>query len=353
MDTSRTSLGGHAAQFGLTKLAGLHWRGSIGYQEVSPGFEANDLGYQRHADVRNLVERIEYRENRPGPVFRNWRVRGYGRQRWDFGHTLITNSIGVYGFAQFSNYWSVSSQLDANFQTFDNLLTRGGSLAISPANETYSLTVTSDDRKPYQFSGSASLGGDAYGGRTRSAYLSATVNFSPNIRFSSTVPSWTYTRAAAQYATQVSDPLATMTYGQRYVFATLDETTVALSTRLDWTFTPQMSLQLYAQEFVGSGAYNDYAEFRSPRNFRFDRYGIERGTIARGPDGTYAIDPDGPTGPAAPFALYDPSFDVKTLRSSVVFRWEYRPGSTLFLAFQRRSSNDQAVVVKATYWIGL
>ncbi len=353
LNTSRTSLGGRAAQLGLTKLAGRHWRGSIGYQEVSPGFEANDLGYQRHADVRNLAERIEYRENRPGPIFRNWRVRGYARQRWDFGRTLITNSVGVYGFAQLSNYWSVSSQVDANLQTFDNLLTRGGPLAISPANHTYNVTVTSDDRKPYQFSGSATLGDDVYGGRSLSAYLSASVNVSPSIRFSSTVPSWTSTRATAQYTTQVADPLAAATYGKRYVFAALDETTLAFTTRLDWTFTPQMSLQLYAQRFVGSGAYDDYAEFRSPRSFQFDRYGVDRGTIARGPDGTYVIDPDGPTSAAAPFTLYDPSFDVKTLRSSVVFRWEYRPGSTFFLAFQRRSSSDQALVVKATYWIGL
>jgi hypothetical protein len=238
-------------------------------------------------------------------------------------------------------------------QTFDNLLTRGGPLAISPANHTYNVTVTSDDRKPYQFSGSATLGDDVYGGRSLSAYLSASVNVSPSIRFSSTVPSWTSTRATAQYTTQVADPLAAATYGKRYVFAALDETTLAFTTRLDWTFTPQMSLQLYAQRFVGSGAYDDYAEFRSPRSFQFDRYGVDRGTIARGPDGTYVIDPDGPTSAAAPFTLYDPSFDVKTLRSSVVFRWEYRPGSTVFLAFQRRSSSDQALVVKATYWIGL
>ena len=135
------------------------------------------------------------------------------------------------------------------------------------------------------------IGGDAYGGRTRSAYLSAAVNWSSNIRFSAT-PSVSSTHAAAQYAAQFPDPLATMTYGQRFVFADLDETTFGLSTRLDWTFTPQLTLQLYVQPFVGSGSYDHYAEFRSPRNFRFDRYGQERGTIERGSEGALSIDPD-------------------------------------------------------------
>jgi uncharacterized protein DUF5916 len=352
LDPTRTSLAGRAAQIGLTKLAGFHWRGSLGYQEVSPGFEANDLGFQRHADVRSLAATIDYRENRPGPVLRNWRVQGYGRQRWDFGQTLIRNSIGLYGYTQLSNYWSVFGQLDVSFETLDNTLTRGGPLAVSPEATASTVTVTSDDRKRSQLIGSAIFSGDAYGSRTRSGYLSASVNWSPNIRFS-TSPSLTYTHAAAQYAAQVPDPLATMTNGQRYVFADLDETTFGLPTRLDWTFTPQMSLQLYVQPFFGHGTYDHYAEFRSPRNFRFDRYGEDRGTIDRRPAGSLSIDPDGATGPAVPFTLFDPSFDVRTVRSSVVFRWEYRPGSQLFFAFQRRSNNDQAVVIKATYWIGL
>jgi len=351
LDPSRTSLSGRAAQLGLTKLSGLHWRGSVGYQEVSPGFEANDLGFQRHADVRSLAATLDYRENRPRPVFRNWLARVYSRDSWDFGGTLISNSVGTYGYTQFTNYWSVSGQVDVNFQTLDNTLTRGGPMAVSPGATTSTVTVTSDDRKRYQLSGSATFSGDAYGGRTQTGYLSAAVNASPNIRFSTT-PSITYNHASAQYAATYADPLATMTYGRRYVFAALDEKTFGLSTRLDWTFTPQMSLQLYLQPFFGSGSYDHYAEFRSPRTFRFDRYGQDRGTIEHGPDGALLIDPDGPTGPAESFTLYDPSFDVHTLRSSVVFRWEYRPGSPLFIAFQRRSNSDQAVVIKATYWIG-
>ena len=352
LDKSRTGLGGHAAQFGLTRLAGRHWRGSVGYQQVSPGFESNDLGFQRYADFRTLAATVDYRENQPRPVIRNWRVRGYTRQNWNFGGTHVGNGVGVYSQAQFSNYWLVSSQLDVNLQAFDAGLTRGGPLAVSPAAVAYTASVNTDDRQPFQLSGSSTYVTDKGGGRTTSAYLSLTLNSSPRLRFSAT-PSITSSHATAQYTTQVEDPLATNTFGQRYVFAALDEATFALSTRADWTFTPRVSLQAYVQPFVGSGDYSNFSEFAEPRTYRFDRYGRDRGTIARDASGDYSIDPDGPTGPASPFTLYDPNFDVRTVRSSVVLRWEYRPGSTFFVAFQRRSAGESALVLKATYWFGL
>ena len=351
-DTTRTALAGHAAQLGLTKLAGVHWRGSVGYQEVSPGFESNDLGFQRHADFRRLALTIDYRENRPRRAVRNWRVLGLGRGGWDFGGTLLSNSVGAFSQVQFSNYWTAYSQLDWNFETYDARLTRGGPLSIAPARLGLNLTLASDDRKPYQTSASWSDYTDRSGRRTWSTYLSTSINTSPRVRFSIT-PSFTGTHDTAQYTTQIPDVTSTMTYGQRYVFAALDQKTFALPTRVELAFTPHSSLQVFAQPFIGSGRYFDYAELAAPRSFRFDVYGRDRGTIVQDPTGVYSIDPDGPSGPASPFTLYDPSFDVRTLRSSMVLRWEYRPGSTLFFAFQRRRAGEQAFVVKATYWMGL
>lgn len=352
LDSTRTGLLGHAGQFGLTKLAGVHWRGSIGYQEVSPGFEANDLGFQRHADFRNLAATIDYRENKPRRAVRNWRLLAFKRWGWDFGGTSLTDKTGLFGQVQFSNYWTVYGEVDRDFESFDARLTRGGPLAISPSGWSHTLTVTSDDRKPFQATGSTSYFTDSSGGWTSSSYLSTSIKPSPQVRVS-IGPAFTRAQASAQFTTRVSDALATMTYGQRYVFAALDETSLALPTRLDWTFTPQLSLQLFAQPFIASARYYDYAEFYAPRTFRFDVYGQDRGTIARDSRGIYTIDPDGPAGGAQSFTLADPSFDLHTLRSSIVLRWEYRPGSTLFFALQRRSEQNNVFVIKATYWIGL
>ena len=97
----------------------------------------------------------------------------------------------------------------------------------------------------------------------------------------------------AQFVTRVTDPSATDTYGARYVFATLDQKQLALVTRVDWTFTPTLSLQLFAQPLLAAGDFKDYKEFARPRNFKFKIYGKDAGTISQDAStGRYTVDPD-------------------------------------------------------------
>ena len=56
---------------------------------------------------------------------------------------------------------------------------------------------------------------------------------------------------------------------------------------------------------------------------------------------SYAIDPDG-TGPAQPFSIDNPDFTQQSLRGNAVFRWEYRPGSVLYVAWTQSRSGSQA-----------
>jgi hypothetical protein len=174
--------------------------------------------------------------------------------------------------------------------------------------------------------------------------------------------------------TTVPDPTATGTYESRYVFATLKQTSVSLDTRLNWTFSPKLSFQLYLQPFVVSGLYGDLKQLRRPRRYEFDVYGRQAGTIARDPaTAVYTIDPDG-GGPAAAFGVSDPNFNFRSLLGNAVLRWEYRPGSALFLVWQQSRNEVQpfgdfdfsrdfralldngpenVVAIKATYWLGI
>ncbi len=162
-------------------------------------------------------------------------------------------------------------------------------------------------------------------------------------------------------------------FGSRYVFGAIRTRTVSLSTRLNWTFTPNLTLQLFAQPFVASGDYSSFREFAAPRTLAKRIYGVDMGTIEhRHGDNSYLVDPDG-RGPAEPFSFSDPDFTTGALRGTAVLRWEYRPGSTLFFVWtQHRSSYDPAgsfgydraqnaifdqrpvnvFQVKLTYWIG-
>ena len=147
-------------------------------------------------------------------------------------------------------------------------------------------------------------------------------------------PSVTRSYTAAQYVTSMADPLATSTFGRRYVFAPIGQTTVALETRLNVTFSPTLTLQVYAQPLISSGDYGDLAEFRTPSKHRFSTYGQDIGTSVRQGDGNYLIDPDGP-GPASDFTVSDRSFNLRSLLGNAVVRWEWSPGSTLYLVWQQ------------------
>ena len=184
---------------------------------------------------------------------------------------------------------------------------------------------------------------------------------------------YSYGDSRSQYVGSVSDPAATAFYGTRYVFAFVRTKTVSLDTRLNWTFTPNLTLQLYAQPFVASGRYTSFREFAAPRATAKLVYGRDIGTILYdSTSAAYAVDPDA-AGPAAPFSLANPDFTNTSLRGTAVLRWQYRPGSTLYFVWtQERSGTGSSgsldlpsafsamfrdhptnvFQIKATYWIG-
>jgi hypothetical protein len=155
------------------------------------------------------------------------------------------------------------------------------------------------------------------------------------------------------------------------VFATIHQTTLALVTRADWTFTPKASLQLYLQPLVSAGDFTSFKELRTPRTFDFDVYGQDVGTISK-TGGVYTIDPDANAATGNSIQVPDPNFNFRSLRGNAVMRWEYRPGSTLFFVWQQqrvgsepfgdfdfsrdfhglvRQHPDNVFTIKATYYL--
>jgi len=147
----------------------------------------------------------------------------------------------------------------------------------------------------------------------------------------------------AQYISAVADPTATAFWGTRYVFGFVKTRTISLDTRINWTFTPNLTLQLYAQPFIASGDYTSFREFARPRGIGKLEYGRDVGAVTYDPGANaYRIDPDG-AGAAAPFTLDNPDFTTSSLRGTAVLRWEYRPGSTLYFVWtQLRTGYDPA-----------
>ena len=166
-------------------------------------------------------------------------------------------------------------------------------------------------------------------------------------------PSLSRGHTSAQYVSSVADPLAVQTFGQRYIFGGLDQTTVSIDTRVNVTFTPTLSLQVYVEPFISTGDYRELKEFERPGTFKFLEYGTDIGTVSQDPGRGYTIDPDG-AGPAAPFEVADRDFSYRSLIGNAVLRWEWRQGSTLFFVWQQRriSSLTGDGVNGTDPWIG-
>jgi hypothetical protein len=147
------------------------------------------------------------------------------------------------------------------------------------------------------------------------------------------------TRDFSQYIETVNDPTATVTYDQRYVFATINQTTVAANIRMNWAFTPNVSIQLYAQPLIASGDYTDYKELARPNSYDFLHYGQDGSTFD---PATVTADPDG-AGPAPPIPIGDQNFNFRSLRGNAVFRWEYRPGSAFFLVWTQQRTQSESI----------
>lgn len=369
LDPKRTSLDGHIAELALAKTGTVY--GSLALKEMSPGLELNDMGFHGRADFRVVSTDLGYQDFKAGEHFRSFGAYGYTNHAWNFGNTSIYQGIGSGAYATLANFWQAGLSAGFNPTYFSDRFTRGGPVAKVPASWNAGVNGATDSRKPVSFN--ASIGYTHAQAGDQSSYVSAGVDMRPSTSLHITLsPNLGLQHSTGQFVRGVTDALATSTYGRRYVFADLHQTTLSMDTRIEWTFTPVVSLQVYAQPFVAAGRYSDFKEFKAPRTYDFAVYGSDRGTIARSSSGIYNVDPDG-SGAAPAFQFGDPNFNVRNLRGNAVLRWEYRPGSAIFVVWQQQRSGFEPIgdfdttrdigaifrtvptnvfLVKATYWVG-
>jgi hypothetical protein len=338
LDAAATSMTGTAASVQLRKSAGLHWTTDSWVQFVSPGYEINDVGFLQRSDRRAFGHGMTYAQRTPGRIWRDWRSTTYVNYAQNFDGNTIDHFYWTRLALTHLSYWQVDGSVWYEPTRTDDRFTRGGPLAERPSVARYIGTVRSDVRKPVTGTLEYNLVTDRAGSRNRIWDLSVSVRTSP--RWNLAIgPRLQHVRQDAQYVTAVADPLMTGTFGARYVFARLDQTEASIVTRLNYTFTPDLSFELYAQPLVSNGEYGAPREFQRPSAYEFKTYGDDVGTIVRDGD-RYLIDPDA-GGPAGSFSVPDRSFTTRSLRGNAVLRWEYRPGSTLYVVWQQDRLNDE------------
>lgn len=341
LDPFATSLSGWTGSVNLNRQGGT-FRVNSALWATSPGFESNDLGFNSRTDRWGGHLVADYRKT---DTDRYTRSRWFAVSKWyALNFAGERQGDGLHGFyeLQFKNYWWLGGNGFKRWQALDDRLTRGGPSVVSPAAWGAGLWSRTDTRKRLVLRLDSSYFENAAG--TTERMLSTTVEMKPaSAVFVSIGPSIYVLRSAASWVTGVDDPLAAATYGRRYVFGELHQTEASMTTRVNWILSPRMSLQVYAQPLISVGDYGRFKELARGRTFDFNRYGAGGSTIAPS-GGTYAVDPDG-AGPAPAFTFDNPDFNFKSLRVNAIYRWEWRPGSTLYVAWtqQRQDVEDPGV----------
>ncbi len=358
-DDDRTSLGGGAANFGVMKFAGSPWRVGTGFQTRTPGFEVNDLGYQRDADY--LVHWIwgGYHNSTPQGPFRNWFVNLNAWNVWNYDRDRAGTGGNLNLNFQLRNFWQGYAGANHEFEAWSDGLLRGGPLFRTEAQTNFWAGFGSDARKPVRINVNT-------WGNVRPESDSWSIGVAPTL---SVRPSGRATfRLGTMFSRNIDDRQwvgridADATH---YLVGRIEQTTLGLTARMDYAFTPDLSLQVYAQPFLGSGAYQAFKRVADPRGDRYaDRF---EAVEVVADDGRYRAELDG-----GPVSFGNPDFNFKQFRSNTVLRWEYSPGSVLYLVWSQGRNHgggtgqfdidsdlrdlfgampDNVFMIKLSYWL--
>lgn len=345
VDENARSLTGYSVGTALGKQAGEHWRGELAVALTSPEFEVNDLGFQTRTDRRDLALNVRYQENQPGDFLRSYVVAASTRYEHNYDWQRILNFWNVGIHAQHLDWWGGAVNFNYLTRSLDDRSTRGGPLMERPEAWGVFAHLFSDPRQSVTYGGSVNGGKDVYDGWNAGVGVTLGLKASPRWNVSLS-PRFSRSFTNAQYVSTVQDAEATHTYGGHYLFAPLRQTTLSMETRLNLTFTPKLSFQLYAQPFISSGDYQEVQELAAPRSYDFRAW---QGDVP------------------------DLDFNLRSLRGTAVLRWEWQPGSTLYLAWQQSRADfargvgdfdfardraalfaappDNIFVLKVNYWL--
>jgi hypothetical protein len=338
VDSAASSLSGYAARVSLNKQKG-NWMFNSAVGVVDPRFEVNDLGFQARSDQINSHLMFGHKWTRPSRLLRSWRLNLAGFRSYNFGGDVTWTGLFLTGLYELRNFSTGKWFVAYNPRTLSDRRTRGGPVMVNQPGVEWDFGLDSDPNKRWIY-GFGFHGNHYQLGWEQSWSARAALEWKPGARLSLRVePQVERSRTSAQYVDTFDDALAAGTFGHRYVFADLDQTTVSASVRLNWIFTPRLSLEVYAQPLLSSGRYAGFKELARPRSYAFTPYPDP--TPTTDPD-RIVVDPDG-TGPAQGQEIDDPNFSLASLRGNAVLRWEYSPGSTLFLVWTQNRSDSESI----------
>jgi hypothetical protein len=349
-DSTRTSLVGHAEQLKFGKYGGGITRFETSLVRQSAGFEVNDIGFLRRADFVNWSTWGALNFNDARSFYRSLRFNANHSEMWTTSGKHLENAVNLNGHVTLTNNWDahLGGTYSGLTPTYCDRCTRGGPLLRRSRSLSPWGGINSDSRK--RVSGGAWVNFNTSDeGRSTSSSLSPYLNLRFSTRLQASIGSnISKDIVDAQWYGNFSDPAGTM----HYSFARLDQRTIAMNTTVNYTATPNFTFEFYGEPFVSTGTYANVRQTSAtPEAPQYDaRFA------------PYSVPVGSPT-----------AFKFTQLRTNAVARWEYRPGSTVFLVWAHGrvdSSNqnpnqswardyrdlfalhpDNTFLIKVAYWL--
>jgi hypothetical protein len=335
LDPARTSLSGHSGSARLRRTSNNKFVFETGAAWRSPGFEINDLGYMRNADQINQFTWAAYNFRNPFSIFNNLAINTNQWLNWDFGGNFLYAMYNVNSNTTFRNNYSLGGGITRGGDVVSNTELRGGPSSKWPGFTEYNIWLNTDSRKRlYGSAGAYTHQGDEDYEDYRNYWFD--LAFRPNAAMRIMLsPSYTSNRPLMQYiGTDSFDGEG------RYLFGSLDQETFNIVFRLDYCLCPSLTVQYYGSPFISSGSYSQFKRITDPRANEFsDRYSTftdDQITYDR-ENAVYLVDEnlDG----TVDYSFANPDFNVRDFNSNLVVRWEYMPGSLLYLVWSQARSD--------------
>ena len=331
IDTMRTSLTGTGGRFEIGKSSEGHWRYNTTVIWRSPELELNDVGFLRQADEVRQYSSLSHQTLKPFGEFRRINTRFEQFSSFDFEGNYNRMQYSLNSNANLKSNWNINAQVVYKPRIYTNTILQGGPRFRYSEEVFKYLNFGSDGRKKFSFFGGIY---HSQGKNDSFSYLEydGGIAYQPiNALTISLNPNFTINKSKTQYVTETSfngDP--------RYITAELSQHTLNTTIRLDYSINPNLTIQYYGQPFISRGIYKSFNKVTNPvADYYGDRISLfQPNQISfMEVDETYSVDEDNDG--TSDYSFQNPDFSQVAFNSNLVVRWEYIPGSEIFLVWSQ------------------
>jgi hypothetical protein len=332
LDTNRTSLAGSGGRMQIQKLNG-HWNFIWATLWKTPGFETNDMGYIREADQILSVLWTGYNQWEPKGIYQRYNINADVYSVNNFGGDWVGSGFEWNINMNMKNYWSVWTGGNISSSELSTGMLRGGPMMKLPGSLNGRFGFSTDYRKKFVFDVQTN-GSRGSMNNSRDLYVSLGITYKPTNYISFNLsPGFSKSFSELQYVDHIS-----FNGEDRYIFASIDRKTINASFRINLNLSPNLTFQYWGQPFVATGKFFDHKYITDPMagsyRDRFLTFSPDQITL----DGDHYNIYENING-SEDYSFGKNDFNVREFLSNLVVRWEYNPGSSVYLVWsQTRSS---------------